>query len=188
MANVSRLRYHNKDPMGKNSKERYLPPPHKKKTSIPSVLPFGTRRKPPGKAQTERISTWSAWVWAERWWPDQNRYLLCICKFIYIWYPPIYIYDPGLASPPPTPPQCNVPILTSFPPSPLWMWIVAFCCGWEMWPLSLHCLIMIDVEWSGAHSVVEHGWVRPNDHHKSYMVSMEWLKVFPLIAWWNMGW
>ena len=30
-----------------------------------------------------------------------------------------------------------------------------FSCGWEMWPLSLHCLMMIDVEWSGAHSVVD---------------------------------
>ena len=83
---------------------------------------------------------------------------------IYIY---ISIYDPGLAGPP-----CGCGC--------------GFSCGWEMWPLSLHCLIMIDVEWSGAHSVVEHGWARPNDHHKSYMVSMEWLKVSPLIAWWNM--
>ena len=31
-----------------------------------------------------------------------------------------------------------------------------------------------------ALSVVEHAWVRPNDHRKSYMVSMESkLKVFP---------
>ena len=86
----------------------------------------------------------------------------------------------------PPPPQCNVPILTPFPPLPPVDVDCGFSCGWEMWPLSLHCLIMIDVEWSGAHSVVEHGWVRPNDHHKSYMVSMEWLKVSPLIAWWNM--
>ena len=71
--------------------------------------------------------------------------------------------------PPPHPPQCNVPILTPFPPVDV---DCGFSCGWEMWPLSLHCLIMIDVGWSGAHSVVEHGWVRPNDHHKSYMVSI----------------
>ena len=34
------------------------------------------------------------------------------------------IYDPGLASPPPTPPQCNVPILTPSPPPP---------CGCGLW-------------------------------------------------------
>ena len=55
----------------------------------------------------------------------------------------IYIYDPGLASPPPPPPQCNVPILTPFPPSPLWMWIVAFFVGGK-WALVL--ALMIDVE------------------------------------------
>ena len=36
----------------------------------------------------------------------------------------IYIYDPGLAGTPPTPPQCNVPILTPFPLSP---------CGCGLW-------------------------------------------------------
>ena len=35
-----------------------------------------------------------------------------------------YIYDPGLASTPPTPPQCNVPILTPSPPPP---------CGCGLW-------------------------------------------------------
>ena len=51
-----------------------------------------------------------------------------------ILYLSIYIYDPGLAGTPPHPPQCNVPILTPFPPSPLWMWIVAFLVGGKCGP------------------------------------------------------
>ena len=105
-------------------------------------------------------------------------YVHIIC--IYIYYM-IQVWQ----APPPPPPNVMYPSWPPSPPPP---------CGCGLWlflwvgngPLSLHCLIMIDVEWSGSHSIVEHGWVRPNDHHKSYMVSMEWLKVSPLIAWWNM--
>ena len=70
------------------------------------------------------------------------------------------IYDPGLAGAPHT----TRTHLDPAPPLPPVDVDCGFSCGWEM---SLHCLIIIDVEWSGAHSVVEHGWVRPHDHHKS---------------------
>ena len=49
--------------------------------------------------------------------------------YIYVCILNVCIYDPGLAGPHPTPLQCNVPILTPFPPSPLWMWIVVLWVG-----------------------------------------------------------
>ena len=84
----------------------------------------------------------------------------------------VYMIQVWQAPPTHTHPNVMHPFDPRPPPPPVDV-DCGFSCGWKMWPLSLHCLIIIDVEWSGAHSVVEHGWARPNDHHKSYMVSME---------------
>ena len=60
--------------------------------------------------------------------------IMCIYNITII-YIHIYIWS-RFGKPPPTPPQCNVPILTPFRPSPLWMWIVAFLVGGK-WALVL---------------------------------------------------